>query len=166
MQAIQWIVAAGTAAFVALVGFFQWRTAEQKAALDLFDRRHEIYVAVRAAVALALTDPQRFDQGQENEFLEAKERAYFFFGDDVCTYLQQLWEDISAIVAGEKAALTSTASDRALAAQPRVRQFYSVGQPLFGRYMRSSQRVPGWPSWEDLGRRLSSLKMWWRRPHP
>ena len=34
METVQWIVAAGTAIFVALVGFFQWRTAQQKAALD------------------------------------------------------------------------------------------------------------------------------------
>jgi hypothetical protein len=51
MQVVQWIVAAGTAVFVALVGFFQWRTAQDKAALDLFERRHEVFLVVRKAVS-------------------------------------------------------------------------------------------------------------------
>jgi hypothetical protein len=50
MEIIQWIVAAGTAIFVALVGLFQWRTAQRKAVLDLFDRRYAIYEIVRKAV--------------------------------------------------------------------------------------------------------------------
>jgi hypothetical protein len=42
MDVSQWIAAAGTAGIVALVGFFQWRTAQGKAGLDLFERRHEV----------------------------------------------------------------------------------------------------------------------------
>jgi hypothetical protein len=34
MEIIQWALAAGTATFVAMVGYYQWRTAEQKAALE------------------------------------------------------------------------------------------------------------------------------------
>jgi hypothetical protein len=94
MQIIQWIVAAGTAIFVALVGFFQWRTAQQKAALDLFERRHATYEVVRKAVGQMCSSSTAFDQGREIEFLEAMGRAYFFFGDDVKNYLEQLWSDI------------------------------------------------------------------------
>jgi hypothetical protein len=61
MQAVQWTAAAGTAIFVALVGFFQCRIAQQKAALDLFDRRHAIYEIVREAVGQS--------RGQEFESL-------------------------------------------------------------------------------------------------
>jgi hypothetical protein len=50
MQSVQWIIAAITATFVALVAFLQWRTAQQKALLDLFERRHAIYEIVRNAV--------------------------------------------------------------------------------------------------------------------
>jgi hypothetical protein len=39
------------AVFVASVGFFQWRTAQQKASLDLFERRHAIYEIVRRPLA-------------------------------------------------------------------------------------------------------------------
>ena len=51
MQAAQWVIAAITAIFVAVVAFLQWRTAQQKAVLDLFDRRHAIYEIVRNAVS-------------------------------------------------------------------------------------------------------------------
>jgi len=90
MQIIQWIVAAGTAIFVALVGLFQWRTAQQKAALDLFDRRHAIYQTIRNAIVQMRSSSTGFDQTREIEFLEAVEQAYFFFGNDVEDYLKQL----------------------------------------------------------------------------
>jgi hypothetical protein len=101
MEIVQWIVAAGTgivaagtAAFVARVGYFQWRTAEHKAVLDLFDRRREIYEAIRKGVAQIVTSPLGLNQQKEIEFVDAMERAYFFFGDDMQAYLRQLRNDI------------------------------------------------------------------------
>jgi hypothetical protein len=43
MNIFEWVVATITAVFVAAVAFLQWRTAQQKAVLDLFDRRRAIY---------------------------------------------------------------------------------------------------------------------------
>jgi|SRR5450759_693840 hypothetical protein len=83
MQAAQWIIAAITTIFVATVAFLQWRTAQQKAVLDLFERRHAIYEIVRNAVGTIASNSTAFDQGREVEFMQAMERAYFFFGDDV-----------------------------------------------------------------------------------
>jgi hypothetical protein len=90
MQVVQRIFATGTAIFVALVGFFQWRTAQDKDALDLFERRHEIYLVVRKFVAQMVGSSPGFDQACEIEFLQMMERAYFFFGDDVVKYLERL----------------------------------------------------------------------------
>jgi hypothetical protein len=53
---IQATIAAGTAIFVAAVGYYQWRTAEQKAVLDLFDRRYSIYQTVQKSVTQMLGD--------------------------------------------------------------------------------------------------------------
>jgi hypothetical protein len=47
---LQWIVAAITAFLVVIVAFLQWRTAQQKAVLDLFEERHSIYDVVRRPV--------------------------------------------------------------------------------------------------------------------
>ena len=97
MQVVQWIFAAGTAVFVALVGFFQWRTAQDKAALDLFERRHEIFLIVRKAIGQMVSSSPGFGQAREIEFAEMMERAYFFFGDDVQNYLKKLWDDILTV---------------------------------------------------------------------
>src|SRR5262245_47745936 len=82
MEIIQWVVAAGTAMFVATVGYYQWRTAEQKAALDLFERRHEIYQVVVDSVGQMVRNSSGFDAQHERDLLSAMGRAYFFFGDD------------------------------------------------------------------------------------
>src|SRR5215510_22250 len=89
MEIVQWFVAA-TALLVAFVALLQWRTAQQKAVLDLFDGRHEIFLSVRSAVDLILRDTQHFDRQGEQDFAAAEVRAYFFFGGDVQEYLEHL----------------------------------------------------------------------------
>jgi hypothetical protein len=145
MEMMQWIFAASTALFVAFVALLQWRTAQQKAVLDLFDRRHEIFLSVCGAVDLILRDIQRFDQQGEQEFAVAKDLAYFFFGDDVKDYLEDLWKDMLALSATEeqrRRLLNEGASNRCDVLRHRIGQFYTVGQPLFAKYMRFSQTVP------------------------
>jgi len=148
MEVVQWIVAAATALFVATVGFFQWRTAQQKAVLDLFDRRYEIYSVVRKAVGQVVTQSQGFDQKREIEFLAAKERAYFFFGDDLVSYLERLWIAIvdvtsaDAEMGGASGADLKKIIERRRKAFNQVEDFYKTGQPLFGRYMRFEQTAP------------------------
>lgn len=150
MQIIQWIVAAGTAIFVALVGFFQWRTTQQKAALDLFERRHAIYQIIRNAVGQMRSSSTNFDQAREVEFLEAMERAYFFFGHDVEDYLKQLWSDILDVRTADAELPASNDPDTRRkvlesrrTALERIGRFEREGQPLFARYMRFSQTVNG-----------------------
>ena len=123
--------------------------SQQKAVLDLFDRRHEIFDVVRKAVGQMTTSSPGFDQQREVEFMQTMERAYFFFGDDVQDYLKQLWADIVTVRAADKELEATQAPDirrqmverRRLSLQ-RIGQFYKTGQPLFGRYMRFSQTVP------------------------
>jgi hypothetical protein len=160
MQTGQWIIAAITAVFVALVAFLQWRTAQQKAVLDLFDRRHAIYEIVRKAVSTMTSNSNTFDQGQEIEFMQAMERAYFFFGDDVANYLQQLWSAIMDVRDADKELkdLKDPATRRAAVAKRSagmscITQFHRNGKPLFARYMRFSQTVPTYGFARLLGRR-------------
>jgi hypothetical protein len=149
MYAFQWAIAAITATFVAAVAFLQWRTAQQKAVLDLFERREAIYEVVRKAVGTMAANSVEFDPKREVEFLQAMERAYFFFGDDVVSYLRKLWDDITQVQT--KDAELKGEQDRALrgdmvkarrVAMDRITQFHSTGQPLFAKYMRFSQVVP------------------------
>jgi hypothetical protein len=149
MQAAQWVIAAITAIFVAVVAFLQWRTAQQKAVLDLFDRRHAIYEIVRNAVSTMTGNSNTFDGGREVEFMQAMERAYFFFGDEVVAYLEQLWSAIGDVRDADKELKDMTdPTERGVALAKRragmnlIVQFHSNGKPLFASYMRFSQKVP------------------------
>jgi hypothetical protein len=70
------------AAIVAWIGYLQWRTAQQKAVLDLFDKRFKIYETVKNCVDHVGRNPQYFSE-REKEFLKAVNEAYFLFGDDL-----------------------------------------------------------------------------------
>jgi hypothetical protein len=149
MQAAQWIIAAITAIFVAVVALLQWRTAQQKAVLDLFDRRHAIYEIVRNAVSTMTSNSNAFDAGREVEYMQAMERAYFFFGDEVVAYLEQLWSAIGDVRDADKElknmkdpAEQRAAVEKRRAGMNRIAQFHSAGKPLFAKYMRFSQKVP------------------------
>jgi hypothetical protein len=161
MEIIQWIVAAGTTIFVAMVGYYQWRTAEQKAVLDLFERRHEIYQIVFNSVGQMCRNSLGFDAQQEREFVLAMGRAYFFFGDDVQEYLTQLWKDITDVRAGDAVAGTpafdANAVQRRQAALLRINQFYESGRPLFARDMRFSQTMPS-GVWSEAVERINSIR--------
>jgi hypothetical protein len=149
MLVFQWVIATITTVFVAAVAFLQWRTGQQKAVLDLFERREAIYEIVRQAVFTMASNSPGFDLKQQWEFLQAMERAYFFFGDDVVKYLKELWADLTEVrTADEELKGQQTPAARAdiiakrRASLDRIARFYSTGQPLFAKYMRFSQTVP------------------------
>jgi hypothetical protein len=81
------------AAIVPWIGYLQWRTAQQKAVLDLFDKRFKIYETVKNCVDQVGRNPQYFGE-REKEFLKAVNEAYFLFGDDLHSYLETLRKDI------------------------------------------------------------------------
>ena len=97
MATLQWIIAAITSALVLAVGFFQWRTAQQKAVLDLFDKRFKIYETVKNCVDQVSINRNRFDNERQKEFLKAMNEAYFFFDDDVNSYLERLRKDLLTV---------------------------------------------------------------------
>jgi hypothetical protein len=148
MQTAQWAIAAITAGFVAAVAFLQWRRAQQTAVLDLFERRYAIYEVVRNAVGIMTSNSNEFDQRCADELTQAMDRAYFFFGDDVARYLEQLWSAIMGVCEADKElphiadlATRKAAEDKRRAGLTSITQFYRTGRPLFAKYMRFSQRV-------------------------
>ena len=140
-------IAAVTAIFLALVAFLQWRTAHQKAVLDLFERRHSIYETVRKGVGMMIRNSNGFDQACEAEFAQAMGRAYFFFGDDVVGYLEQLWKAITDVREADTvlrdrsahAALGATA-EKSRKAMNRITAFYTEGRPLWVRFKPMQSR--------------------------
>jgi len=133
---------------VLAVGFLQWRTAHQKAVLDLFDKRFKIYETVKNCVDLVGTNPEDFGNERQKEFLKAKNKAYFFFGNEVNDYIERLRKDLLTVY--DTTRFEATMADREEAIS-RISKFAEHGQPLFAKYMRFPQTVQGW-DWLALGR--------------
>src|SRR6266404_7220601 len=117
------------AAIVAWIGYLQWRTAQQKAVLDLFDKRFKIYETVKNCVDQVSRNPQYFSE-REKELLKAVNEAYFLFGDDLHSYLETLRQDIVYVrdfdTQGPGA---GAAGDKRMQAMIRINEFYQTGQP-------------------------------------
>ena len=148
MGVLQWIVAAITSALVLVVAFLQWRTAQQKAVLDLFEKRFKIYEVVKSCVDQMRTNPEDFGNERQREFLKARDEAYFFFGDDVQKYLERLRKDLLTVYNATRFEATTADGEEAIS---RISKFAEHGQPLFAKYMRFPQTVQGW-DWLALGR--------------
>jgi hypothetical protein len=68
------------------------------------------------------------------------EQAYFFFGDDIYKYLEQLWSAICNVRDADKEMTNTAARGAAIAKRrtnmDRVSKFHTEAKPLFARYMR------------------------------
>ena len=74
---------------VVAVAWQQWRVAEDKLRLDLFDRRYKVYDATRKFLAVILREAT-FTDSQLFEFYGGTSDAEFLFGVDVVEYLAQI----------------------------------------------------------------------------
>lgn len=77
----------------ALIAWLQWRTARQKLALDLFDRRLKVVADLKAAIANVLREDKVDLQGVF-AFLRAKDDAVYLFGSDVTILLDATYKRI------------------------------------------------------------------------
>src|ERR1700680_1618542 len=77
----------------AVIAYFQWRTAHQKVALDIFATRYAIYMDLRNAVTTFLQNLE-FSNETQRLYLDAQNRARFHFGAEVDEYLEQLRRDM------------------------------------------------------------------------
>ena len=81
---------------VSVTGYFarkQWRTAEEKVRLDLFDRRLALYEELRSVVGRHLGSG--IDETALFNFKGAISRAHFLFGPEVTKFLDERWTDLS-----------------------------------------------------------------------
>jgi hypothetical protein len=133
-----------------VVAFLQWRTARQKAVLELNDRRFRIYETVKNCVDQVNINSQRFDNELERKFLKAIEEAHFYFDDDLHDYLETLRKailrvrDIEKEVARRQQPGKPTRPSPELAAEREqamgpINNFYEVGQAKF-----SNSRPRSW----------------------
>ncbi len=71
---------------VAFIAWQQWRVAENKLRLDLFDRRYKVYDTTRKFLA-GIVREASFSDAQLFEFYGGTSDAGFLFGSEVVDYL-------------------------------------------------------------------------------
>ena len=74
---------------VAVIAWQQWRVADNRLRLDLFDRRYKVYDATRKFLATILRDAN-FTDSQLFEFYAGTSDAEFLFGADVTEHLEKI----------------------------------------------------------------------------
>ncbi len=74
---------------VVSIALLQWRVAENKLRLDLFDRRYKVYNATRKFLAMIVRDAT-FTDSQLFEFYGDTSDTEFLFRSEVVDYLAQI----------------------------------------------------------------------------
>ena len=74
---------------VVVIAALQWRVADNKLRLDLFERRYKVYNATREFVRVSVQDFAHIDQ-HLIVFEDQTASAEFLFDADVVNYLQQI----------------------------------------------------------------------------
>jgi len=136
---------------VAIIAYFQWRTAHQRIILDLFERRFESYEQIRRVI---------FDYAPNLEvsndllkhFIIAQERAKFLFGDEVADYLEARYKDLVTVNVFRplKPAATQEYQDQQRELREADRRLVELPRALEALlipYMRLTQKMPSlwWP---------------------
>jgi hypothetical protein len=137
---------------VAIVQYGQWRTANQKVVIDLYDRRLKVYTQLEKGISPVLREG-KVSQEAFNEFLIGEADARFLFGDDVREYLKTLHEHFAWMLS-----FTDDVIDRKsnrnqlidLKSQhlSEIVNFFQEAPDLFAPYMRLEKKnTPFWRPW-------------------
>lgn len=81
------------AVFAVVIGYRQWRTAQNKLKLDLFEKRLKIYEALRNSIG-SITSSGNVTTESEREFLQAIQGIQWLFGPEVENYVDEIWPRI------------------------------------------------------------------------
>lgn len=137
---------------VLVLGYAQWRTANQRVVLDLFDRRtntfYKITGVIGAVMRHGVVTPRDL-----NEFDAAAFDAKYLFGKDVETYLGRLrlqlaWMNSYPDEQIDKSPNSQPLWDRRDAAFEYITRYYEETDRIFLPYLRMTQRnTPFWRPW-------------------
>lgn len=82
------------AVFGAWIAYRQWRTAQNKLKLDLFEKRMAVYDSVRETLGFIVTHG-KIGLGEQFKYMSGIRSAKWLFDADVAEYLEKtLWEKI------------------------------------------------------------------------
>lgn len=142
------------AAAVALVAYAQWRTANQRVVMDLFERRLAVFTKMESTLKKMLEN-RRADDDDFRAAVRATAESRFLFGPEVYEYLTTLTDkavlvmrplpaDLPALTPAEQRQVSDTRDD----ALKRILAFFREAPDVFAPYMRLDQRsTPFWRPW-------------------
>lgn len=137
---------------VLFVGYAQWRTANQRVVLDLFDRRMKVFEKIKDAIGEVMTSGE-VSADAFNKFISGQFDATFLFGIDVQNYIDKMRKDMAFMMVYRGPSLEDAANrgaliDRKAEALLRITKFYDDILSVFGPYMALTQRnTPFWRPW-------------------
>jgi hypothetical protein len=147
VQYLQALLTPAIAFLAVVIAYFQMRTANQRAALDVFDKRFDTYQRARAAIAKVMA------HGSVNlnvliEFARAVDEAQFLFGHEVTSYLLDVHKllaehgEAEEMMKSDDAQTSQNAVKKKHAAFKKIAEFYAQSTPLVMPYMRQHQKAP------------------------
>jgi hypothetical protein len=146
IQVLQALATPAIAGLALVIGLMQWRTSHQRAALDLFDKRFELYMELRAIISQVLTHGT-VHQDTAIVFLRAADKAQFLFGPKVTAYLNSVYkllvehgnaEDMMKMEGPEYEKWVKKKYD----AFGEISKFYVLSLTLIQPYIRMHQKAP------------------------
>src|ERR1700738_1635306 len=149
------------ALLAAVIGVMQWRTAHQRAVLDLFQKRWDAYMAMREIIGGVMREGTAPTE-TSLAFFRATIQAKFIFGLEVDAYLQSVYTmlvDLRHAQASMKPGGRNLDkwADKEAELSSEIGKFFEKFELLAMPYMRMHQKMP-W-SWRAMRERFSALGM-------
>jgi hypothetical protein len=144
------------ALFVSLLALFvnyaQWRTANQKVVIDLYDRRLKVYSQLEAAISDVMRDGEVYPK-TFHALLLAERIQGSCFGDDVRQYLEGLYSSFSWMTSFTNDVIDQPENRDAMIDikykhLAKITDFFKEAPELFEPYIRlTGKNTPFWRPW-------------------
>jgi hypothetical protein len=137
---------------VVVVQYAQWRTANQKVVIDLYDRRLKVYQQLEKAIGPVLREGE-VSGAAFNEFMIGQADATFLFGEDVQEYLKSLRKCFAWLLSMTNEVIDNSPKraeliDTKFKYIAEIVAFYDTAPRLFAPYMKLTQKnTPFWRPW-------------------
>jgi len=147
VQYLQAFLTPAIAVLVAVIGWFQWRTAHQRAVLDLFDKRMEVHDEI-SAVIRKVVQTGKVKDTIAHEFWRASARVDLLFGPEVGKYLRTIYDKLADMAVADHAQEHGTPDERMKAAEKRMDRFSAIDKffvdfpKLVRPYVKMHQKAP------------------------
>jgi hypothetical protein len=129
-----------------VIGVMQWRTAHQRAVLDLFQKRWESYSGIKQIVGDVIRDATAPTE-RNLSYARATDEAKFLFGPEVHKFLQNFYHllvDLHHAQARMKARGKDYEKwvDREAELLTEIETFFGMFDLIVAPYMRMHQKMP------------------------